>query len=313
MSFQKIESAINTAKQITHWNSLLIEYNHKRNPNEYVCYNINFASAQLLNDIITSMCDAFLSIVKKQNRILEYTAQNPKNTTEKLDVTGELMQLSWTSLVDHINNSDDSVDLKDISANAFIFTGSYEDDDGNNKNLYLLAQKNPVLSFKKRTPIFSARNNTITQTTDPLVQFGKCFDILIVNNTLYSINNNFESIFNIEYSHRIVCQERLQELEAADIVDDIDSYKTFASSGQNPKKFITYNPEIVKKITKKQKYKDLLINRLHIPVNPATNKFDLSDPKNAKNFTLAICDKTKNNMFDDGVCEVPSSSPISFT
>ena len=36
MSFQKIESAINTAKQITHWNSLLIEYNHKRNPNEYV-------------------------------------------------------------------------------------------------------------------------------------------------------------------------------------------------------------------------------------------------------------------------------------
>jgi hypothetical protein len=24
MSFQKIESAINTAKQITHWNSLLI-------------------------------------------------------------------------------------------------------------------------------------------------------------------------------------------------------------------------------------------------------------------------------------------------
>lgn len=70
MSFQRIESAINTAKLITHWNSLLIEYNHKRSPNEYVCYNINFASTQLLNDIITSMCNAFLSVVKKQNRIL---------------------------------------------------------------------------------------------------------------------------------------------------------------------------------------------------------------------------------------------------
>lgn len=153
---------------------------------------------------------------------------------------------------------------------------------------------------------------TIAKTTEPLVQFGKCFDVLIVDNTLYSINTNFESIFNIEYSHKIVCHERLSELETADIVDDIDSYKTFASSGQNPKKFITYNPEIVKKL-KKQKYKDLLKNRLHIPVNPATNKFDLSDPKNAKNFTLAICDKAKNNMFDSGVCEVPSSSPISFT
>ena len=36
MSLQEIESAINTAKQITQWSSLLIEYNHKRNPNEYV-------------------------------------------------------------------------------------------------------------------------------------------------------------------------------------------------------------------------------------------------------------------------------------
>lgn len=248
MSFQKIESAINTAKQITHWTSLLIEYNHKKNPNEYVCYTINFASAQLLNDTITSMCNAFLNVVKKQNHILEYTAQNPKNTTEKLNVTSELMHLSWPALINHINNSDDSIDLKDISANAFIFTGSYVDTDGNNKNLYLLTQKNPVLSFKKRAPIFATRNNTITATPEPLVQFGKCFDILIIDNTLYSINNHFESIFNIEYSHKIVCQERLQDLEAADLIDDIDSYKNFASSGQNPKKFITYNPEIVKKL-----------------------------------------------------------------
>lgn len=312
MSFQKIETAINTAKQLTHWNSFLIEYNHQKNPNEYVCYNFNFASAQLLNDIITSMCDAFLSVVKKQNHILEYTAQNPKNITEKLDVTNELMQLSWPSLVDHINNSDDSVDLKSISANAFIFVGNYEDNDGKNKNLYLLTQKNPVLSFKKRIPIFSARNNTIVNTTEPLIQFGKCFDALITDHTLYSINNSFESIFNIEYSHKIVCRERLQDLEMADIVDDMDSYKVFASSGQNPKKFITYNPEIVRKL-KQPKCKDILKNRLHIPVNPATHKFDLSDSKNAKNFTLAICDKAKNNMFDDGVCEVPSSSPISFT
>lgn len=50
--------------------------------------------AQLLNDIVSSMCDTFLTIVKKQNNILNYTAQNPKNTTEKLDITSELMQLA---------------------------------------------------------------------------------------------------------------------------------------------------------------------------------------------------------------------------
>lgn len=29
--------------------------------------------------------------------------------------------------------------------NTFIFSGSYEDVDGNNKKLYLLTQKNPVI------------------------------------------------------------------------------------------------------------------------------------------------------------------------
>ena len=67
------------------------------------------------------MCDTFLTIVKNKITFLDYTAQNPKNTTEKLDITSELMQLSWPSLIEHINNSDDSVDLKDISANAFAF------------------------------------------------------------------------------------------------------------------------------------------------------------------------------------------------
>lgn len=159
MSLQEIESAINTAKQITQWSSLLIEYNHKRNPNEYICYNINFASAQLLNDIITSMCDAFLNVVKKQNRILEYTAQNPKNTTEKLNVTDELLQLSWTALVNHINNSDDSVDLKDISANAFIFAGNYDDADGNNKTFTYLLKK--IQSFHLKNELLSLQRKTI--------------------------------------------------------------------------------------------------------------------------------------------------------
>ncbi len=101
-------------------------------------------------------------------------------------------------------------------------------------------------------------------------------------------------------------------METADLIDDMESYKTFAVSGQNSKKFITYDAQIVAKL-QKQEYKDLLKKELRIPVNPATHKFDLSKPQNARNFTLAICGKTKLNMFDKGVCEVPSSVPISFS
>ena len=312
MSLQKIEKAILTAQRIAHWEAYLIEYDHKKNPNEYVCYAFHFEPKELLNNIVNSMSSNFFNKVKNQERVLEYTAQNPKGTIEKLSLNSSLIHKTWASLLNHINTSDDTCKLKDISANAFIFVGNYQDENGNDKNLYFLTQKNPVLSFKKRTPIFVSRHNTVVEAQEPMIQFGRCCDILITDHTLYSVNNNFESIFNIEYSHKIVCREHLAELETADLIDDMESYKTFAVSGKNSKKFITYDAQIVAKL-QKQEYKDLLKKELRIPVNPATHKFDLSKPQNARNFTLAICGKTKLNMFDKGVCEVPSSVPISFS
>jgi hypothetical protein len=55
-----------------------------------------------------------------------------------------------------------------------------------------------------------------------------------------------------------------------------------------------------------------LARELKIPIDKTTKQFDLSITTNAKNFTLAICDKIKLNMFDDGVCEVSAATPVSF-
>lgn len=311
MSIAKVEMAINVIKTIKMWDSFLIEYNHESHPNEYICYNMNFSSINLLLETVYSMCDTFLDIVKKQNCILEYTAQNPKNVTEKILMNNNLIQSSWSSLKDHINFSDDTKDLKSIKAKAYIFVGSYTEDNGNIKNIYLFNKKNPILSFKKRIPIFTSQNNTIKKSDEVLIQFSKAFDGMIFDNTLYSINNNFESIFNIEYSYKIICRERLIDLENADIILDIENYKLFASSGHYPQKFITYDNSMINKL-RIEEYKIKLSQELHIPIESQTKKFDLSDPKDARNFTLAICGKTKINMFNDGICEVPYSTPLLF-
>ena len=39
-------------------------------------------------------------------------------------------------------------------------------------------------------------------------------------------------------------------------------------------------------------------------------KFDLSNPQNAKNFTLGICGKAKRELTEDSLCEVPMSMPL---
>ncbi|MPN52775.1 hypothetical protein SDC9_200438 [bioreactor metagenome] len=68
MSYTIIEEGIAKAKEIPTWSSVLVEYNHSKHPNEYICYDMNFSSVDLLSTTITGMCDAFLSIVKKYDK-----------------------------------------------------------------------------------------------------------------------------------------------------------------------------------------------------------------------------------------------------
>ncbi|GLC31134.1 DUF4868 domain-containing protein [Clostridium omnivorum] len=312
MSFSLIEEGLNKVQAVTAWDTLLIKYDHKTHPNEFTCYNINFNTENLLKGTISDMCGTYLKTVQKfEKKVQEYTGFNPKNVVDKLSTTNPIIKDSWTSLIQSINVSDDTTSLKDIKASAFIFAGTYKDEQNVVQNLYLLARKNPIITFKKdRTHIFTSQHNTITETTNPLVQFGKGFDALIYKSKIYMINSNCEGILNMEYSHKKICQKSLDLLEQSNIINDIESYRQFATSGQTPKKFITYDSAIVEKL-KLTKWQKQLSSDLKIPINPATKKFDLHDVNHARIFTLAICGKTKLNMFSDGVCEVPSSTPLS--
>lgn len=313
MSSEKLNTAISTAKSITNWTAYFMNYDHKRKPNEFNIYKLPFKTDTLLKDTITEMCNVFENTVNKSvDKISDYTADNPKNTMDKLSVRDILISNNWTNILTGIDSSDSSVDLKSVKVNSYLFKGVYLNEDGENKAIYLLTVKNPILNYKKQRSIFSFKNNSIEKTNEPLVQFKKSFDMIIFEDVLYAMNNTFEGLFNLEHSHKIVCREKIQSLTEADIVLDIDSYTSFATSGFNPRKFITYNATIVEKL-KQNEWKNKLATELKIPIDQTTQKFDLSETVNAKNFTLAICDKIKLNMFDDGVCEVSAATPVLFT
>ena len=313
MSYTLIKEGLEKVNTINSWSLALIEYNHKSRPNEYTCYSLRFSTDDLLKTTIKDMCDKFLSIVNKYEQEVKcYNGSNPKNIVDKLDIKHELIKEPWKSLIESLNNVDDSKELKDIKSKAFIFAGTYKHNDKDN-NLYLISRKNPVYTYKKnRGKIFESRHNCIQEISEPLLQFGKTFDLMVYNGTLYTINSNFESIFNMEYTHKIVCKSSLDIIENADIIDNFETYKSFALSGQHPRKFSTFDKRIIANIKQEGNLK-ILVNELKIPYNEDVQKFDLQEEKHADLFTKAICGKTKYNMFTDGVCEVPASTPLTLS
>lgn len=310
MSYELLTEGLGKVKDIQTWSVALISYDHDSKPCEYTCYPLNFQSDELLKDTINKMCTTFLGIVdKKDSNVQEYTGNNPNNIIDKLNTSHPLLSNAWNGLIQSINASDDEKDLKVIKAKANVFIGTYKSDN-EEKNIYLLSRKNPIYTYKKnRSKILVSRKNIIKEIEEPLIQFGKSFDAIIYKNNIYAINNNFESIFHMEYTHRLTCKQSLEIIKEADIIDDFETYKNFALSGQHPKKFMTFDKKIIENIMTGRNLK-ILVNELKIPFDNKEKKFNLDDKKNAEIFTKAICGKTKYNMFTEGVCEVPTSTPL---
>lgn len=313
MSYEKIKEGLQKIDSITSWSLALINYNHKSRPSEYTCYSLNFNTDELLKKTISEMCEKFLVVIDNNGKqIQNYTGTNSKNITDKILVSNSLINQQWDNLIESLNVCDDSLTLKDIKSQAYIFAGTYTVE-GEHHNIYMLSRKNPIYTYKKgKGKIFESRHNKIQEISEPLVQFGKTFDALIYDNTLYSINNNFESIFNMEYSHKIACKSSLEIIEASSIINEFEKYKTFALSGQQPRKFITFDKRIIENI-KEPSNLNILTQELKIPYDTIQEKFNLSDEKHAEVFTKAICGKTKYNMFTSGVCEVPNSIPLNIS
>ncbi|MBU8789991.1 DUF4868 domain-containing protein [Oceanobacillus caeni] len=313
MSYDLLIEGLEMVKTVKSWSLDVINYNHKSRPYEYTCYSLNFQSDEVLKNTINDMCSKFNSIIDRYGRkVQEYTGANSKNVVDKISVSNKLISKPWDSLIQSLSVSDDYTKLKEIKSKAFIFVGTYNDD-SNDQNIYLLSRKNPIYTYKKdRAKIFESRHNKIKEISEPLIQFGKTFDALIYKDTLYTINNNFESIFHMEYSHKVVCKNSLQTIREANVIKDFKSYNSFALSGQHPKKFITFDPRIIDNIQQESNLK-ILVDELKIPYDYTSKKFDLIDEKQADVFTKAICGKTKYNMFTDGVCEVPNSIPLNLS
>lgn len=311
MSYNKILDCLTKIHEITSWETHLIKYNHRTNPNEFTCYTINFDDNDLLMETIQLMCKNYKYVVDKYNtNVVEYSGFNPKNTVDKLSVANPIINEQWNSLIQHINISDDSTDIKDIKSNGFIFVGTYLEN-STHKNIYLLGRKNPVLGYNSNRTFFTSRHNTISEAKEPLLQFPKCFDAIVYDGILYMINSNCESIFNMEYSHKLICKKCLLELSEINLIENMDSFLQYATAGHTPKKFVTYDNLIIEKLKTPQGQQHFA-QVLKIPLTNS-NKFDLSTETNAKNFILAICGKTKHNLFDDTLCEVPSSTPLILT
>lgn len=312
MSLENIVAAVGKIDIMKTWKTVLISFDHRKAPNEFTSYSFSFHNPMERNEIIKQMCESFLNEAKASCQdVQEYTGMNAKGTVDRIAVTNNLISTSWDSLTRSISIADDNTPINNVKARAFVFMGTYDGDE-NEENVFFLKLKNPVTNLKRITgmkAVFTLRRNNVYAVDEPLLQFGKNIDAIVYKKVLYALNSNIETILNMEYSRNKICKARLDEIEQAGIVNEINAYRDFATSAKYPYMFLTYDAAMLKRVSSIEG-KELLQNGMSIPVLPETGKFDLSNHDKAKLFTQIICGKAKKDLFDPAFCEVTSSKPI---
>lgn len=308
MPTDDLKRGLEKSSTINNWKTVGVSYDHNKHPNQYTSYDINFEKNDLQIRTIKDILSTFTHTIDKKYsyKAMTYTGSNPKTIIDELSIEDPLIKDNWSSLIGSTILSDNTTKLKEVTISAYIFIGYYQDGD-KEKCVYLITRKNPILNYTRKKILIYL--NEVKECNTTLIQFNKCCDALIFDGMLYTINSNFESILNMEYTHKIVCNQSLESIKTYDIVDDFDSYSEYAKKGQTPKRFINYDTKIMEALSRTDIQKKVE-DRLHIKINSTNHKYVLDEDEKANLFTNLICGRIKLDFITEAVCEVSSSVDI---
>lgn len=297
MSLDKIKEARAKLKDVTSWQTLLIEYDHKKRPNEYTCNEFNFSDINELKQIISDAFYVFMYNINKVGATVHtYTGFNSKNTVEKIvDVrTSLLTKKNWRKFTTSIASCNDSAPIDNKKCSAYAFVATYTDAEQQPHNIYFLTKKNPIVNLKeKRILIF--KNNTVKKASEPLLQFNKTFDVLVYENNLYSLNLNFEDIFNLERTHKRMTNDGLLKIKSKSVIANYSEFKEYARKGHTPRSFVTFS-ETNLNLLEDLEARKAIAKKLGLTLD-ANNKFVLDDDLKRGSFVKFVCDKLSRHIY----------------
>lgn len=139
----------------------------------------------------------------------------------------------------------------------------------------LISMKNPVTTLKNK---FISLNGAFKEITDDVISLRKTIDVIIVYDTVYMLTLAGENLFNMERADKAVCREKLDNVGSCDIISNFNSFKTVATKGHNPRKFLAFNDEFLQQLTNIEN-RQKIAEKFKIPM--IEGRFDSSCPETA--------------------------------
>lgn len=287
------------------WSLQILEFNHtKRNGSTYLAREINISPDGKLTKHVKNLSDKYLSNdkngLKQYIDCRDYDGSADAKVIYKLEKSSQLIVNEYRLLLQAIAKPDTEIPPLKIEAQASVIKGELLID-GNITSVKFISMQNPITTLKNK---FLCSKGTFKEISDNVLTLRNSIDLVIVDDVVYLLNLSGEKLFNMERAYRSICSNKIESIKTKDIIEGFDAFKVSASSGHNPRKFISFDDTHLEKLANEDVRK-WLATKFNIPLK--NDKFDANKDGVSDKIVKLLCHRGMIDPFDDVPMEVSGS------
>lgn len=304
MSVEKLDRIFTALSTCEAWSIQLLKINtSRRAPTTYMGREIIFTPNGQLNDFVSDIVDTYVGrkgILHTFTDVREYDGSAINQVIYKLPVTSELIAEEYQALLEGMAQPYAEIDPLEVKFQAYLLNGLIKLD-GEDFPVKLVSMQNPITTLKHK---FMEDKGTFKEISDKVLSLKTMIDIIIFDQCIYMLNLAGEKLFNMERSYRAVCTDKIADMKEYDIITDFEIFSATAGSGHNPRKFVSFNDEHLKKL-KSRANRRKIAQKFNIPLKD--DKFDTSKAQAVDKLVKILCNRGMVDPFDDNPMEVAGS------
>lgn len=290
------------------WSLQLLRINNsKKNGISYATRQIELTPDNKLHDYVWNISKRYTkgkdSFINTFDKIVDYDGSIVGNVIYKLDVGNILINEAFKKLKLAIANPDVESEPLKFDASAYLIKGQLNLDD-KDINIKLFSMNKPLTTLKNKYSFKFWEGPKFEEITNKVLSLRNSFDAIITDENIYFLNFTAEKLFNLEHVYHKICSEKVDLICQKNIISSPDEFKKIATSGHNPRRFISFNANGLT-LLQDEKIRNEISKKFSLSLKD--DKFDTSDEDTAKKLVKVLCKKGMLDPFDDVAVEVENA------
>lgn len=231
----------------------------------------------------------------------DYTGDVVGNVIYKLQSDNNLIQNGFDALIHEVANPDTEGPIRQGEYRAYMILGTVSLQ-GEQLPIKLVSMQSPIAAMNNKFLWYET--NEFKKVEEPVLSLKKTVDVIIAGDTVYMLTMAGENLFGMERAYKTVCKNKVNEIIASDFLTNAEQFEKTATTGQNPRRFVSYNQSRLDALKNANRRKRLA-KKFGMQLSDA--RINTDDKQTTERLIKFLCNKAMLDPLDSSPVEVAAA------